>query len=66
MRRNHKEQRENRLETQIDITEKIMPRLHKKNLKTGLRLKEIMPKESVPRNHKSNVKIIAWHSGTAQ
>ena len=39
---------------------------HMSNLKTGLRLKEIMPKESVPRNRKSNVKIIAWHSGTAQ
>ena len=25
-----------------------------------------MPKESLLRNHKSNVKIIAWHSGTAQ
>ena len=49
-------QRENRLATQREITEKIMPRNHKNNVKTGLWLKEIMPKESVPRNHKNNVK----------
>ena len=42
-----------------------LKRNHKHNVKTGLRLKEVMPKEIVPRNQ-SNLKIIAWHSGTAQ
>ena len=44
------EQRENRLVSQREITKKIVPRNHKNNVKTGLRLKEITPKESVPRN----------------
>ena len=43
-----------------------VPRNHKNSKKTGLRLIEKVRKESVPRNHKSNLKIIAWHSGTAQ
>ena len=61
------EQRENRFAAQSDNCRKeSVPRNHKNNVKTVLRLKEIMPKESMPRNHKSNVKIIALHSGTAQ
>jgi len=42
-----------------------VPRNHNNTVKTGLRLKEIMPKEIVLRIHKSKVQIIAWHSGTA-
>ena len=43
-----------------------VPRNHKNSEEIGLRLIEKVRKESVPRNHKSNLKIIAWHSGTAQ
>ena len=46
------EQRENRLAAKREITQKIVPRNHKNNVKTGSRLKEIEPKESLPRNQK--------------
>jgi len=45
-----KGKRENRLASQIETTETIVPMNHKNNVKTGSRLKEIIPKESVPRN----------------
>ena len=60
------EQREARLAAERESKTEGVPRNHKMSKKTGLRLIEKVKKESVPRNHKSNLKIIAWHSGTAQ
>ena len=47
------------------VRKESVPRNYQSNAKADLLLKEKVKKEGVPRNQ-SNLKVIAWHSVTAQ